>query len=466
MTFVLPHGRLMIAAAVLGACSPATTCKLEPPAEGDGRLSADGTVLRDSLGRAVYLRGLNMGGRSKFAPFSPFDYQPGGFQPALDAYLDRAAGWGIDVARVPFTWEAVEPTQGSDDAEFLSRYDALLAGLWARGIRSIVDFHQDVYAQVYCGDGFPAWTLPPPYPAPHHDCPDWGRRYLEDADVIAAFDRFWDAGSPVQAEYGSLWDRVAARYANTPGVIGFELFNEPGWGSAAIDPWEQTVLSPFIETMAARVHAVAPNGLVFFEGAGADGLLDITYLERPSGTGLVYAPHYYQLAPDAAKVRPDMKYFVDRATGWNVPVVFGEFGVGANQADAGELMTAHWDALEALGVGGTEWEYSTSTELWNSEHNSVAEADGGENLTASALVRIYLRALAGSGLAVTRAAGSVSWSYIGASGVTEIAVPARAVPNGYDVEATGACVDSNHSGVLLVKAAGAGKPVSVTVRPR
>ena len=57
---------------------------------------ADGTRFRDSLGRVVVLRGVDAGGRSKFAPFAPFDYAAGAYDVALASYMDRAASWGID----------------------------------------------------------------------------------------------------------------------------------------------------------------------------------------------------------------------------------------------------------------------------------------------------------------------------------------------------------------------------------
>ena len=75
------------------ACGAKTTCKLTAPKLETGLLTADGTQLRDEAGRVVLLRGVNMGGRSKFAPYAPFDFPDGGYQAALDAYLDRAQGW-------------------------------------------------------------------------------------------------------------------------------------------------------------------------------------------------------------------------------------------------------------------------------------------------------------------------------------------------------------------------------------
>src|SRR5205823_2053948 len=133
--------------------------------------------------------GINAGGRSKNAQYHPFEYAEGGYDAALAQYMDRAASWGIDVLRVPFTWQAVEPVEGKDDEDFLKRYDALLDAAWKRGLWTILDFHQDVYAENFCGDGFPPWTLADPKIAPTENCGQWGLEYFGDAEVKGAFDR-------------------------------------------------------------------------------------------------------------------------------------------------------------------------------------------------------------------------------------------------------------------------------------
>jgi hypothetical protein len=122
-------------------------------------------------------------------------------------------------------------------------------------------------------------------------------------------------------------------------------------------------------------------------------------------------------------------------------------------------MRAHWDALEALGMGGTEWEYSASPDLWNAEHLSLAEADGTENVTARAIVRPYVVALAGSDVSVNRDGGVAEWSYTGGEGVSELSVPP-----GYDVQVVGACADTRTPGRVLVKADSGGQPVQVIAR--
>ena len=433
---------------------PSDVCSLTPPTVPSSTLHADGELLRDALGRVVVLRGVDAGGRSKFAPYVPFDFTGSGYDAALAAYLDRAASWGVSALRVPFVWAAVEPTQGTYDAAFLAQYDALLDGAWSRGMLTIVDFHQDVYADVYCGDGFPDWTLPPPLPAPSHDCPNWGGEYLADPSVASAFDRFWAPNSTVRASYEKLWDMMAARYAARPGVIGFEPFNEPGWGSADMATWEATTLTTFYGDMATRIHAQAPDALIFVDTTGVDAVTVTTSLAKPAGTGLVFAPHYYQSAaldeetPSTLRVEVDLKHWAAIGKAWDVPVLLGEFGAENTTPGVVDYLSAHFDALDALAMGGTEWEYSVSSELWNEENLSIVAADGKENPSAAAIVRPYPRAVAGSGITFSFDATSreMMLGYAPAGGITEVAVPARAYPKGFKVHVTGGCADASRPG--------------------
>jgi endoglycosylceramidase len=457
-----------------GSSGPAGVCSITPPVLPGAVIHTDGQMLVDALGRVVVLRGVDAGGRSKLSPFAPFDFTGAGYDAALAAYLDRAATWGIDALRVPFVWAAVEPTQGTYDMDFLARYDALIDGAFARGMSTVVDFHQDVYADVYCGDGFPDWTIPGPLPAPQDDCPNWGGEYLSDLAVMTAFDRFWASGSTVRAGYDDLWAMMAARYASHPGVIGFEPMNEPGWGSADMTTWEATTLTTFYGQMAASIHAAAPDALIFFDATGVDGTTVETSLALPSGTGLVFAPHYYQYAalqgdaPSVGAVQNAVQRWADQGTTWNVPVLLGEFGASNATPGVPAYIGAHFDALDAVGMSGTEWEYSVSVDLWNGENLSVVNADGTENPAVQAIVRPYPKAIAGSGVVFSydAASGAMTLHYTPSTGVSEVAIPSRAYPLGYTVQITGGCADASHAEVLLVEADPGASSVEVSVTPR
>jgi len=473
-----PRMRRLTIAAALAGLALATRCDSKPAARAcviappvvDFRLVADGPDLHDSLGRVVFLRGVNAGGRSKFAPYVPFDFAgDADFDSALARYMDRAASWGIDVMRVPFTWAALEPTQGQYDQQWLSRYDAILDAAWARGIWTIVDFHQDVYSEVYCGDGFPAWTVPNP-PAPHHDCPQWSEEYFLDPDVVAAFDAFWADGSTVQDEYFAAWDVMIARYEDKPGVLGFEPINEPSSGSAPSGTFEATTLTDFYSKFVAHARATAPSSLVFCDPTGLDGVGVSTSMNRPVGDGIVFAPHFYPISNDPDAMLGDMQPWKDVQTAWNAPVWVGEFGAGNDSDTTLPRMQATFSALDAYGFGGTEWEYSVATELWNDEHGTIVASDGTEFPVAQAVIRPYARAVAGSAITQTFDAtkSTFTLSFAPASGgVTAVALPARAYPSGYDVELEGGCYDATSvPGQMLVQPDATATTVSLAITPK
>jgi endoglycosylceramidase len=466
-----------LAAACSSSSSPpaapsARTCTIAPPMLADAHLAADGTVFRDALGRVVVLRGVDAGGRSKFAPYVPFDFAPGSFATALGAYMDRAASWGIDAIRVPFTWAAVEPTLGQDDAAYLAEYDQILDAAWARGIYTVIDFHQDVYAEAYCGDGFPAWTLTNP-PAPHHDCPHWGEEYLNDADVQAAFDRLWSSGSSVQAGMLAMWDRMIARHKDRPGVVGFEIINEPGWGTQQIDAFESGTLTDFYSAVVPHVRALAPRSLVFVDPSGFDGPGGMIFLKKPTGDGIVFAPHYYPLSgsghPDA--VIGGLTAWATYGMQWNVPTFVGEFGASHDDTAGPAFMTAHFDALDQLGMSGTEWEYSVSADSWNDENYGMVAADGTEYPIVQAIVRPYARAVAGTSITAAyddmSSTYSLSYAPAGGTNVTEVALPPRAYSGGYQLALEGGCIDATSApGRLLVQSDAGAATVKLTIGPK
>jgi endoglycosylceramidase len=461
-----------IAAGALAACAgddgrlpEARRCAIEAPAPGG--LAVAGTRIVDDAGRTVTLRGINAGGRSKFAPYAPFDFDD--YDAALAEYLDRAATWGIDVLRVPFSWNAAEPAPGVWDEAYLARYDALLDGAWARGLWTIVDFHQDVYAEPLCGDGFPSWTLPDPGP-PRRDCPDWFRRY-DEADVRAAFNAFWSDADGVQTAFKAMWTRMVDRHRDRPGVIGYEPINEPHPGSASPSGWAREVLTPFYSELAALIVERDPDALVFVGGTGLEGVLGSTSLARPAGDSIVFAPHSYDpgalfgfgVDPD---VEPRLAGWAAVGRAWDVPVLIGEMGIVVTHPEAAIHLRRHLDAMDALGLHGTWWEYSQAVELWNFEDLSVVDADGRESAMVDELARPYPRALAGEvvEMAYDAAARRFALTYAPAGGApSEVAVPPRW--GAVRVGAEGACVDER-TGRLLVAADPDAPQVRIEVTPR
>src|SRR4051795_5400850 len=97
-------------------------------------LHADGGFFRDATGGAVILRGVNVAGNAKVPPFRGI---------TDEAQLDPLPGWGVNVLRLLFIWEAYEPSSGTYDEAYLADYLRVVRAAGARGLYVIVDFHQD-----------------------------------------------------------------------------------------------------------------------------------------------------------------------------------------------------------------------------------------------------------------------------------------------------------------------------------
>lgn len=452
-------------------------CELESPRSRS--LHTEGRLIVDEHGRQVILRGLNTGGRSKFPPYLPFDWDEHvagapPFEEALAVYLDRARLWGMTTLRVPFSWNAFEPEPGTWDEDWHARYAALLDAAAERDMWTIVDFHQDIYAESFCGDGFPEWTLEDPG-EPRHDCPEWFLKYLSDDEVAAAFDAFWADEGEVQAAFATMWAELASRHADREGVVGFELVNEPGWGSADRETWAAEVLTPFYSSMVPVIQEADPDALVFFDGTGLDAIYGWSPVERPEGEDLVFAPHYYDpsmylggAALDEVEPGEVLELWDDEGELFEVPVLVGEFGGRVDLPHFEVYLSRHYDAFDELQLHSTQWEYSDASEAWNEEHFSVVGTDGSvHEHVVEAMVRPYPRAIAGRG---------ARWSYDTAGevltldfeaeigGVTEVIIPEWRYGGQVALTGQGACVDARSDRLYLRSSAGG--PVHLEVAPR
>jgi endoglycosylceramidase len=473
--------RLLLASALLvsaAACgSPAEPPPIRPPELVRLTLGVEGDRLVDTLGRQVILRGVNAGSRSKFAPFFPFPFAESGlpdqadeppFAEAAAAFADRLASWGINVVRLPFSWEALEPLRGTYDDVYLERYETLVELFGARGIRTVVDFHQDVFARPFCGDGFPLWALPDPSMTPRADCSHWFTGYLGDPEVDAAFDRFWGGTDGLRAAFEEMWLHVAMRLGFVDGVLGWDVFNEPHYGTSNVDDWSRSVLGPFYQQLAARLSVTAGRPLMFFEPSGTDGADRATALVPPAGGGFVFALHYYSaavflLGPDDATydVEADLAPWAAKAAEWGVPLLLGEFGCKTGTAGGARYLAANFAALDRFLFHGTAWEVSATHDDWNAEGYSLTRWGGEETPSVAALVRAYPRAVAGritsfSFDAATRTGRLV---YEATAGITELAAPTRLYPTGVAATVTGAgsrAAWDETLGLLLVETTGSG----------
>lgn len=479
-------------AALVASCGPGQTEEPAPTCEELGteicstsletlRLSIDGSRFLDADGREVILRGANAGGRSKLDPFFPFPFAESGlpeqadapaFETAAGRYADRLVDWGFNVARMPLSWEALEPERGTYDLEYLGRYRRLAEIMGGRDIRVIVDFHQDVFARPFCGDGFPIWAVPDPVPETPEDCSSWFMGYFTNDAVKAAFDRFWANEDGLRDAFLEMWALVAAELDQVDAVVGFEIVNEPHHGTAEEAEWAADVLTPFYESAASTIRSAAPGALVFFDSTGTDAVNTTTEVQRPAGDFFVFAPHFYHAAafmgdipgtprPSDAEVATFLGRWAGKRGTWDLPVLVGEYGIKPTVEWAAEYVRSNYDAFDLHLLHATIWEYSTTEDDWNDEAMSIIAPDGSETVVVGAAVRAYPRAVAGRITSYAYDSSSLTGELAfeaEAGGVTEISVPERLAADGFQafLEGVEGCVASCVPGVIHVLATEAG----------
>ncbi|MCC7540187.1 MAG: cellulase family glycosylhydrolase [Deltaproteobacteria bacterium] len=445
----------------------AERCSIEAPALATGALRVDGRDLVDELGRRVILRGVNAGGRSKFPPFAPFELaSDADFEPQLTRFMDIVAAWGIDVLRMPFSWEALEPERGAYDEAYLARYERQIEEAWARGMRVVVDFHQDVYARPLCGDGFPLWSLAEIPDEPPVDCASWFLGYLMDGGPVQlAFERFWANEDGLFDAFVAMWTTMVERVGDQPGIAGYEIINEPGWGTGGQAELETTILPAAIERVAAAIREVQPDAIVFAGGPGTNAIAGDTMMRRPDIEQLVYAPHYYEPSllvggsyRSVTPVRRAIDRLSSRGVEWDTPVLYGEFGASNESPDQRRYLRDVYALFDEHLVHATLWETSLASADWNEEALGTLNADGSERAVVDDLVRGYVRAVDGQVDRMTWVAEDATFVLeVSGAGpqVAEVYVPPRHAGDAPRIGLDAGCVDWDaERGLLLVQPSG------------
>ncbi len=309
----------------------------------------DGRI-RDPQGRLLVLRGMNTGGASKHAPYLPWQEQ---------SDFDRLRAWGFNAVRLLISWKAVEPAPGEFDDAYLEEIVRRVGWCAERQVYVLVDFHQDLYAEAVGGNGAPDWAV---LGSAEAQAPEWPSRggpwytaYFR-PEVLSAFDAFWAnalvpaTGRGVQDHYAGAVAFVARRLRGEPYLLGYDLMNEPFYGSdvqqilgaaARHDPlfalvggaallggkgsstaaralrseervdrflagldrvverFESGKLMPFYDRVSRVVRAVDPEHILFLEGTPLKTAGGRSFLRRPIDAeerpfdNVAFAHHYY-----------------------------------------------------------------------------------------------------------------------------------------------------------------------------
>jgi endoglycosylceramidase len=455
-------------------------------------LSHSGRWITDASGRVVILHGINM--VYKRPPYYPAAI---GFGADDAAFLHSI---GFNAVRVGVIWKAVEPQPGVYDATYLNHVAATVTTLARYGIVSLLDFHQDLFNELFQGEGAPDWAVQSGgLTNPMLGFPD---NYLANPALEHALDQFFDnapgpGGVGLGARFASAWADVAQRFRSLQSVLGYELFNEPFPGTA----WQRClnpVGCPFDATLTAlyrrvdrAIRAVDRHTLVWYEpnvlfngGAGTE--------VGPIGdkrTGFAF--HDYCLTQPASGTTPActtsdnlvFSHAVGYAAHNGTALLMTEFGATTNTAFLTEMV----GRADAKMVPWLEWAYCgcqdpTTTGPGNEQAIVIdpSKPPRGPNLvkpTLKALVEPYPQVIAGTPMSWRFSSSTRTFTFkfttaraggphFGAGSLTDIATPALVYAGHYAARVIGgAIVSKKGAGVLMISACRHAIRITVTVRP-
>ena len=498
-----------------------------------GRIAAPGgPYLYDSQGRVVFFHGADA--VYKHAPYElyPDPGKPWNFSTSDASLMARL---GFNVVRLGMTWSGLEPgnappndpaicddgkpaNPGQFDRAVLDRYVARLTRtvdlLGRFHIYTILDMHQDVYNQMFDGEGAPRWAVCTDG-VPSVDPPGrWSLEYATKAAGIA-FHHFWanNVRGDLQGQYDQVWGAVARAFRGNRWILGYDPFNEPfstsliRFGDEHFDSQLECfytgtahIGTPSHGAPALRcpaddpargvvptILANDPHHLIFDEPDNYASRGLPTYIGPMDLPNLVFNVHIYCGARSpvtgnptntAACAAQDMRSLHARASdrpalasaaqakgpAWFV----SEFGASSEPA----LLASITAAMDAQQVGWVYWAWKYYADPTGSAAESLVMADGRLRSTARVLSRVYPQAVAGTPL---------SFSFSPSTGVFDLAyVPNHRIhaptlifvptglhyPHGYCARTTGARVTSARgSDLLQVANARSGQRVTVEVTP-
>jgi endoglycosylceramidase len=453
-----------------------------------------GRWITDAAGRVFVTSGINM--VNKRAPYAP---DATGFGDDDAAFL---AANGFDSVRLGVIWKAIEPQPGVYDDAYLDRIKTTVDTLARHGVTSLLDMHQDMFNERFQGEFAPDWAvLDDGLPAwPQLGFP--ANQFLQLA-LMRAHDHFLEnspgpGGVGLQDRFAAMWGHVAQRFSGVPGVLGYDVFNEPWAGTQWLScflpggcPGATAGLTAMHHKVAAAIRAEDPSTLVFYEpfslsASGAPMSPDTAGVKNQAISFHDYCPIAYLTKSDSGCDLFDNAVMTN-ADNHSAATGSGRLLTEFGATNSPDVLSGVVDRAAAHMVGWQYWAYcgcndpTTADQKEQGLVGDPAKPTTSDNVNAQKLALLSVphpRAVAGTPLhygfdratstfrlqfTTTRAAGN---GVFPAGSITIVSAPQIQYPQGYRATVIGAHVTSAPNAPELQMAADAGADeINVTITP-
>ena len=457
------------------AAAPTGGGGVVPPSE---PVLHSGRWLVDARGRVVVIHGVNM----------PTKW--GSTYPAAVAFGDDdaelLASAGFNAVRLTVERYAVEPAPGRFDDAYVAHFADTMAMLARHGILSLIDFHQDEYGPVFHDNGFPAWMtmtdgLPNLYQV------GFPFQYLANPALNRAYDHFWandvgPSGRRLQDDDARILNRVAGALAHAPGLLGFEVINEPWPGTqyptcyvpgVGCPVFDRGAYSEYNGRAIAALRAADPQHLLWYEPVVSFNYGIPTSMQTPRDPRLGFSFHDYPLCgsaadqgipvPRSAPCGPDDELVLSNAAARTAStgdaLLLTEFGATRDVT----TLEDHLQEFDAHMIPWMFWAYDSYLVAYAANGSTLAPATGtnvNQGMVA-VLARPYPQLVAGTpaGWQYDPTTKKFAFRYtprradrhgtFAPGAETDIAVPAAAYPHGYQAHVSGGTVISGPNAPIL-----------------
>jgi len=417
-------------------------------------VNADTNLIVDGYGRVRLFHGVNA--VEKEAPYLPVRQEFNTANSLSETDAQMLQSWGFNMVRLGVMWPAVMPEQGVVNTTYLDSVVEMVRMLDTYGIASLIDLHQDVLSPYLCGEGMPDWVFEralelvgfntsqsPAFPAPlPYDIPTDEATGKPDLDACQNHSFFtyymsFESEAVWHALYSQpeIWEMMADHWAavaehlrGEPGVLGYEMLNEP-WSSRGFnDSWHvlsdsHTVL-PLYQTLHDRIRSIDQDTLFFFEPLVLESYESVVhrYSDFPQGgpggidyaNRSVFAYHSYcASAPDGAPSPMPLCRLLVRSAWTGVSTDLANLGVGGfltefgavgEDTDSLELIRLQTEGADKLFQGWSYWTYKSFDDITtqNAATETFFHEDGTlQTAKIKALARSYAPIIAGTPVAMS-----------------------------------------------------------------